>query len=290
MKIVNLILGIVCAIAFGGAAMLYSQKSKAVKAGDESLAKVATLEARLTDLQAKHTALTGDRDKVAAASGELADQLKGAETQARQALLDLEREKSQNEGIKLQNDAMEQQLQGLSVALRSKEQEAGQLADARRRLIGNFTKELRSREVQITQLGDSLSLEMVGGILFHSGHAGLSDQGMEMLGRVGEAIKGVAGKQIRIEGHTDSVPIRRRKAMYATNWELSAARATNVVRYLVDQLGVAPERLEAAAMSQYHPVADNGTSEGRAKNRRIVIKLAPMPASAAPAPEQPADE
>jgi len=107
---------------------------------------------------------------------------------------------------------------------------------------------------------------------------------------VGEAIKGVEDKQIRIEGHTDSVPIRRRKAMYATNWELSAARATNVVRYLVDQLGVAPERLEAAAMSHYHPVADNGTSEGRAKNRRIVIKLAPMPARAAPAAEKPADE
>ncbi len=77
---------------------------------------------------------------------------------------------------------------------------------------------------------------------------------------------------IRVEGHTDSVPIST--ARYSSNWELSGARALRVVRYLITR-GVAPDRISAAAYGPYRPIADNGTAEGRARNRRIEIVLVP---------------
>ena len=90
-----------------------------------------------------------------------------------------------------------------------------------------------------------------------------------------DILKNVDDKNIRIEGHTDNVKIIGRLALvYPTNWELSAARAINVSRYLQEK-GIAPAVLSATAFGEYQPVADNATAEGRAKNRRIAIILQP---------------
>jgi chemotaxis protein MotB len=92
-------------------------------------------------------------------------------------------------------------------------------------------------------------------------------------------LKNTKNKIIRVEGHTDNVPIHSRlQAQYPSNWELSAARATNVVRFLQDQAGIAPERLQAIGMAEYRPVASNKTPAGRGQNRRIEITLVPEPA------------
>jgi chemotaxis protein MotB len=283
MKILNIVLGVVCLAAFGTTGMLYSQKNRAVKACEAQVAETETVQSELADLKAKYTALEEENTGNKADNAELTSKLKTATAKAAQASVALDR-------LQRNQQQMNQQLRGLSKELQEKKQEIGQLSEARRGLISRFTNELRNREVQITQMGDSLSVEMVGGIMFHSGQAGLSDQGKEVLRKVADAIKDVTDRQIRIEGHTDNVPIRRRKDQFETNWELSAARATNVVRYLIDDLGVAPERLEATAMSQYHPVADNDTAEGRAKNRRIVIKLTPKVVAEPAAAEEPAEE
>jgi chemotaxis protein MotB len=70
----------------------------------------------------------------------------------------------------------------------------------------------------------------------------------------------------------------RLKSTFPTNWELSTARASNVVRFLQDSVGIEPTRLQAVGLSQYHPVASNATVQGRSQNRRIEIALLPMPA------------
>ena len=88
-----------------------------------------------------------------------------------------------------------------------------------------------------------------------------------------ETLKGVQDKAIRIEGHTDNIQISGALTQtFPTNWELSAARAINVARYLQKQ-GLDPATLSAAAFGEFKPVADNETKEGRAKNRRIEITL-----------------
>jgi chemotaxis protein MotB len=75
--------------------------------------------------------------------------------------------------------------------------------------------------------------------------------------------------RIRIEGHTDNVPIHNSK--FHSNWELSTERATELIRILINKYGFAPERLSAAGYSQYHPVAANDTQEGRGLNRRVDV-------------------
>ena len=104
----------------------------------------------------------------------------------------------------------------------------------------------------------------------------IKKEGLAVLKRVVEISKKVKDKNIRIEGHTDNVKITSRLAkVYPTNWELSAARAINVLKYLQQQ-GIDPKILSATAFGEYQPLADNSTAEGRAKNRRIAIILLPQ--------------
>jgi len=89
-------------------------------------------------------------------------------------------------------------------------------------------------------------------------------------------LKNTQKKVVRVEGHTDNVPISSRLAeKFASNWELSTTRATNVVRFLQDRVGIPPGRLEAVGLSEYHPVSTNKTLAGRSQNRRIEIALLP---------------
>ena len=84
------------------------------------------------------------------------------------------------------------------------------------------------------------------------------------------------GRSVEVQGHTDNVPIRGAlAARYPTNWELSAARATGVVRFFQDEGGLDPSTLSAAARSEYRPRSANDTEEGRRQNRRIEILLGP---------------
>jgi chemotaxis protein MotB len=104
------------------------------------------------------------------------------------------------------------------------------------------------------------------------------------LERVGNIIKNVQDKIIRVEGHTDNVPIAvRLQKQFPSNWELSTARATNVVRFLQDKVGMDATRLQAVGLSEYHPIASNETPTGRSQNRRIEIALLPMPGASKPA-------
>jgi chemotaxis protein MotB len=107
-----------------------------------------------------------------------------------------------------------------------------------------------------------------------------------VLAKVGTILQKTEDRTIEVQGHTDNVPIVGALAKkYPTNWELSAARAVNVARYL-QQSGVEPTRLSAAAHSEYRPRSANDSDVGRRKNRRIEILLGPkvvQQASAAPA-------
>ena len=135
--------------------------------------------------------------------------------------------------------------------------------------------EISKGQVTISELKGKLTVNMVDSILFDSGKAEVKKGGLEILGKVISILKDVKDKAIRIEGHTDNVQISRNLAQrYPTNWELSAARAINVARYLQDE-GIDPGQLSAGAYGEWKPVATNDTAEGKAKNRRIEINLVP---------------
>jgi chemotaxis protein MotB len=143
-------------------------------------------------------------------------------------------------------------------------------------LVSELNDEIKKGEIAVTQLRDKLSLSMVDKILFDSGSADIKKNGKAVLDRVAEILGTITDKQIRIEGHTDNVPIGPVLAIkFPTNWELSTARSTTVVRYLQEK-GVDPRFLSATGYSEYRPVESNESDEGKAKNRRIEIVLIPL--------------
>jgi chemotaxis protein MotB len=160
---------------------------------------------------------------------------------------------------------------------KEKEEEIQRLTSAQEQLVNELKDEIANKEIQITQLADRLSVSLVDKILFPSGEAEITPAGLKVLERVGNIIKNVQDKIIRVEGHTDNVPIHPRlQKQFPTNWELSNARATNVVRFLQEKVGMDPARLQAVGLSEYHPVASNDTPAGRSQNRRIEIALLPL--------------
>jgi len=107
-------------------------------------------------------------------------------------------------------------------------------------------------------------------VLFDSGKAIIRKDGEPIVQSIGEILK-QNDRAIRVEGHTDNVPMH--SLLYPSNWELSTARAVNVVKFFIEKVGIAPTRLSAAGYSEYHPIADNDTAENRQKNRRVDVVI-----------------
>jgi chemotaxis protein MotB len=136
--------------------------------------------------------------------------------------------------------------------------------------------EIREGQVQLKEMKDRLTMTMVDKIIFPSGSAEISKEGKAVLDKVVSILKDVKDKRIQVEGHTDNVKIvSDLKKRFPTNWELSTARATEVVRYLQEAGGINPTLLSATGYGEYQPVAPNDTDEGKHKNRRIEIVLLP---------------
>jgi len=179
-----------------------------------------------------------------------------------------------------QNNALNQQLRDMEQA---KEAEIAKLKSTHDQLIASLKGEISNGEIAVTQLKDKLTVQLVDKILFDSGHADIKESGQKVLLRIADILKKVQDKDIRIEGHTDNVPIGGALAQrYPSNWELSTARATTVVRFLQDEAGVDPKRLIAAGYGQEKPVAPNDTEANRRQNRRIEIALIAAETASAP--------
>ena len=140
-------------------------------------------------------------------------------------------------------------------------------------LARELDQEVQKGQLQVRQYKDMLTVDVAEQLFFDSGRATLKETGKEVLKKVADAIKSYDDKAIRVVGHTDNVPISGAlQKTYASNWELSVARATTVVRFLQES-GIEPERLVATGRAEYAPIAENDSSEGRQKNRRIEITL-----------------
>jgi len=107
-------------------------------------------------------------------------------------------------------------------------------------------------------------------VLFDTGRADIRPDGAVLIDAIGSYLSKVPN-HVRIEGHADNVPIRNSR--YPSNWELSTARATSVIQYLLTKTDISPERLSAAGYGEYRPVAPNDTPENRARNRRVDLVL-----------------
>jgi chemotaxis protein MotB len=168
--------------------------------------------------------------------------------------------------------ASPQAVQSLTAAQRER-----MLADALRQRLGGA-----SVDVEIDHRGIVVSLREAGS--FATGSADLSDVARNVLKELTATLGSESTTTLRVEGHTDDVPIR--SGRFASNWELSTARATSVVTYLVQDIGVEPRRLSAAGYGQYHPRVPNQNDGDRARNRRVDIVILNETTTAAEEPGQ----
>ena len=158
----------------------------------------------------------------------------------------------------------------------AKEAEIQRLTRTHAELTKSLEAEIAKGDIKIKQVRDRLTINMVDRVLFDSGQSHVKPAGLKVLKQVSDILKNVTDKQIRIEGHTDNVPIGAKlKERFPTNWELSTARATSVVRYLIEEGGVDRATLSAVGYADTRPLAGNDTEEGRTANRRIEIALYP---------------
>ncbi|MBD3425687.1 MAG: OmpA family protein [Candidatus Omnitrophica bacterium] len=156
---------------------------------------------------------------------------------------------------------------------KQREQERREFAETKRLLERKLSSQIKDEQVSLKMDDRGLVIILSDDILFDSGKAEIKSDAKPMLDKVAKIIRQkVPEKNIGVTGHTDNVPITHSK--WESNWELSTARATNVLHYLVKE-GVSPGRLSATGYGEHKPIATNATAEGRAKNRRVEIVILP---------------
>ncbi|MDF0665251.1 MAG: OmpA family protein [Nitrospira sp.] len=248
------------------AASLLKEREDLKGRSEQLTGELAAARSQLTDLEQKHAS-----DSASAQEDIAKLQQQAASMEAEAAQIAKEREQLRQEQARLATKLDQER-----AAKEAKEAEIKRLTRTQEELSKSLQEEISKGNITVQQVRDSLTINLVDRVLFDSGQAEVKPTGQHVLKQVSDLLKTVTDKQIRIEGHTDNVPISAKlQSRYRTNWELSTARATAVVRYLIDQGGVDPRHLSAVGHADTQPVASNDTEEGRSANRRIEIVLYP---------------
>ncbi|MFN3227189.1 MAG: peptidoglycan -binding protein [Hyphomicrobiales bacterium] len=264
--------------------------------GQELQSRLATLTASLESAREEQDRLTGllqtpeTEDTSGSIIAGLQNQVDEEQAISREALNQVELLNQQISALRRQIAALEDALDAsetrdresqtriadlgrrLNVALAQRVQELSQF---RSDFFGRL-RQILSQRSDIRVVGDRFVFQSE--VLFDSGSADINPGGSDELSRLAEAVRELEAAipeeinwVIRVDGHTDSRPLSG-TGLYATNWELSTARATSVVRFLVDE-GVSPEHLMAAGFGEFQPIAEGEDDDSLARNRRIEFKL-----------------
>ncbi|HSY18100.1 MAG TPA: OmpA family protein [Candidatus Acidoferrales bacterium] len=188
------------------------------------------------------------------------------------------------------NQKEKDQIADLQKQIADLQQEKADAAQMAKGLEQEMRTDLESKDVTISKLQGKLTVNILDRVLFNSGEAELQPAGETVMRKIAALLAAHPTLKIHVVGHTDNVPIRpEAHSRFASNWELSTARALAAVHFLTEKAGVDPRRVGAVGYGENRPVADNATADGRAKNRRIAIIILPdevAAADTAPAPKQ----
>jgi chemotaxis protein MotB len=263
-------------------------------------------DAALKDAQTAHTALGASQEQEKAREGEIArlrDGVNDAQTQLQAAEQKLSELSTSDHNLQAQldqgtaiNAQLRAELERLGKNVDGMLQEKGTLskaldeakgrleelrkaqaaAEARAQLfqqfVQKFKKMIEAGQLKIATRNGRLVLQLPNDVLFDSGQTAIKQAGKDALVQVAQVLKTVAGRKFQVSGNTDNVPIQTPR--FPSNWELSTARAVEVVKLLIAQ-GVDARGLSAAGYGEFDPMVANDTPDGRAKNRRIEIALQP---------------
>ena len=182
--------------------------------------------------------------------------------------------RSDIEKIRSLNNEIEALNAKLDKLQEEKDDEIAELEKTKKLLEKRLEKEIGEKEVRLEMAEKGLAIIFLAEVLFDSGKADIKEKAFGVLDKVSKVLKeNIGDRDIGIEGHTDNEPIRY--SGWKSNWELSTARATSVLHYLVDDKGISPKRVSATGYGEYRPVASNDTPEGRRQNRRVELVVLP---------------
>lgn len=182
---------------------------------------------------------------------------------------DSELDSDQFEQFDANGTSQEQYYQEIKEAL--EEENLRQNEELAERITESVNESGMGEQIEVNFTSEYVLLSLKGAFLFDSGKAAIREEAKPALDRVGVILEKYSGGTIEIEGHTDNVPIH--SAQYANNNELSSARALSVFDYLMETTSLDPAMIKHSGRGEYVPVADNGTEAGRAKNRRVEIRI-----------------
>jgi chemotaxis protein MotB len=196
--------------------------------------------------------------------------VKGGRQESQTALQD-------ESAIQKRNDELAKKLEETRTALAQKAAREAEMEKSIQSMEQALKSESGEKSGSVRRGENSFTVEVADRILFESGSAKISPKGMKVIERIAGSLKEGSGKIIHVEGHTDDVPIRKSPPpRFLTNWELSAARAGNVVQHLEND-GLKPDQLSAAGYSFTRPHVPNLDKASRALNRRVEIIVMPAP-------------
>ena len=168
--------------------------------------------------------------------------------------------------------ASKEEIKELQESIQNLENEKLKLSEElAERIEESLAENFLSEQVDVTFDANCVVLAFNGAFLFDSGKADLKTEALPMLNKIGKILSKYADDNIEIEGHTDSVPLNGGR--YENNDVLSSYRALAVFDYLKDNASIDPSIMKHSGRGEYEPIADNSTPEGRAKNRRVEIKI-----------------
>ena len=158
--------------------------------------------------------------------------------------------------------------------VKEKKKVISDLEDTRKKIEEGLKEQIANQQIKIEEIEGKLKLTFIDKILFNSGSTKINKKGKEILLTFAESIQEDKDHNILVEGHTDNIGVGSAlKSIFPSNWELSTARSSAVVRFLQEKGSIEPERLSAIGFSYFKPVASNDDEEGRSQNRRIEIIL-----------------
>lgn len=237
--------------------------------GQELDAMATQLEANNAALQKRLQELTANLSEMSARSARERE----AKSELEKALGALEQDAASAQASAQETRARMAEIQAQMAQMEREKAALERKTAAYDQLVDSLQTEIAAGTVKITELSGKLTVNLSNAILFDSGRFEVKGAGRDALTKVAGVLAQVADREVRVEGHTDNVPVNK-GAGYADNWALSSLRASAVVSLLVGA-GVDPDNIAAVGYGDRRPVASNDTDEGRAANRRTEIVLVP---------------